>query len=1231
VLQGGSIVRRYSYPQNLTHKLSIALIYLNNIIPELIASFLILFFDRDRTFLSFLFIAIPIRFLLNSAIVIHGLGHVLTTAIVDRNLSFINLVNILENRTIEDILKSIVPFYPIFNHNFYPWVAVGDRVSWRIRLKALGGISFSLIAAAIACLFIPTNLDLFLTTFIGANLFIASISISDIAAFITGVADCFNCGNFGLVGKRNPQDDRILLPQRFVEISQKMGCETEVRGEQAGGGLVFARDKNNRVVLVGKKIVNSKRDNLTKSLEAAFAPTRSKAVLAGIKPLESTIMGAWHYRYGTSSAPSILETHWHEWTIARSVDIWQIKNGEWIRIQKNINHRITHNGDFDAWTIFERSIANTKLGLWLERVLNVPNETHGDSPKIAGMMDFLIAKGMWDASVRLAYQLTVANSLEEAFGGEEPAKDAPNTAPSKEELNNWAQIFDRVFEFYATLLSEEDQLLSKQYLQRFEEDILRKVSKNKAIAQWSPQQRTAFVKTTIYAFFNNDPYQASKIFMSKAEGSFGLVLASTLDGERLIVSSKGQPISIGCNAPQEYIVYASEPAAINAVLSGLPESWRLDLDQKDGEIAAIAYNNITIYSMSARRELLESELKLRQIPMADNPYIQPHQDETADPVEGDLREIPQIMRDIESSWGNSWSFNCQSADYLANLFIEKAEYFQEKRKKAMQAEITMEIASSKAVDLLITGVESSLWIGERFAQDLKTIFPCLHVKTISSNELLRTLQYDFSSLDLGKRSISLLISQSGQTFSTLQATNAFEQLRDRGTIGEVFIMTEEFNSLMGDAIGQNYNKGAAFCRRIFTTKSGRRTAEPCTLSTAALQQTFTELLLYLAKRMRQRYPNFSPLGMILSPESIFELELIKDDFIYQNVVSIAGTTARIESVESSEREKLVRLGRKWAMHVTETPIVWGIHALYVLITAGWAIPFGYGIPLAKTLFNLILWVTGLQGDTFLLTFVAPVVTLADIAIYVFGPWLWTLVLRFVQGRQLLARMGKRTIVIGDLPYVYKLLKSYASKLFSLSYGIASLELQGSNPQDQMLHHFGHRIVRGTLIFLGVPDGRRSLMQKQEETAAIMTGKQANGIRNFGTGAEIVALGHNPTLQGQGFSETIILRSDRDSFHKTKNIPIEEQEIVEKLRESRFSSFERLLAGYVFFWALAKKVASFPLLRYQHWKSQSRTKIMTTASPVSAVNLDDLDKERNCQSASTEKDLTLLRLSKTDKK
>ena len=88
-------------------------------------------------------------------------------------------------------------------------------------------------------------------------------------------------------------------------------------------------------------------------------------------------------------------------------------------------------------------------------------------------------------------------------------------------------------------------------------------------------------------------------------------------------------------------------------------------------------------------------------------------------------------------------------------------------------------------------------------------------------------------------------------------------------------------------------------------------------------------------------------------------------------------------------------------------------------------------------------------------------------------------------------------------------------------------------------------------FLGVPDGRRNSKQQEEENAVIMTGKQANGVRNINVGPEIVVMGHNPEISQKGFSNAIILGSNN--------------------------------------------------LQYQYWKSQSRTKIMTTAAPVAGLD------------------------------
>lgn len=1218
----------------LINPLSLRLVS-KNIILEVIAAVLTILIGmeywEDLPFLWELFlpIAVLLRLIWNSALAIHGLGHVLAIAAVDQTLSGIRISNILENRTLSGTFKSVLPFSAIFipglDHVDYPWIAAGHPTLWAIRVKALGGLGLNMMAIGIAPVVFGNVLNpilnslgcnnlfvsqLLLQAFIAANGWLAFSSRSDLAAFVSGSADCFNCGNFGFVGKRAPTSS-ALLPENVVEIFKIMGRETEIRGEQAGGGLVIARNHENHAVFVGKKVVNQKRENLTRSLEIAFAPVRQKAIATGIKPLESTVLGAWHYRYGTSGPPDVLETHWHEWMPGRQETVWGVEDAKWVSRSKNVNHRITHNGDFDAWMLFGKSIENAHLGLWLKRVLHTPNLAKGDSPKIAGMMDLLITQGMWVPSVRLAYQLAVAESIQDAFGGFSFSETALNTAPSESELSHWATIFEIIFLLlYKKSFADIEAISDKEKIRRFEESALQGLKQDSSISHWSPQQKIGFVKTAIQAFFRNDLFYATKLFMANAKGSFGLVTVSTLDPERLVLSAQGQPISIGFNPHEQYVIYASEPAAIDAVLANTTGASRLDLNQTTGEIALVDADNITVYSMAQDRKLPLPELAQRWISMENNPYIQPAKADTKDPVESDIQEIPQVLQGIEQSWMEPFSLNCQSAEHLVHFLIEKAKYFRQKQIKALEAGLNTQIGEGHTVDLFITGVENSLWLGEQFAQDVKTIFPFLHVKTLSSNQVLKVLKHDFASLQLGKKTLVLAITQSGQTFSTVQSINAFEQLRQQESICELFIVTGEPSSFLGSARSsdtptrnaQPVRRDRALNHRIFVNSSGRRTAEPSTVAAAATHQTLTELLLYIAEQMQKNCPDFSPFGMTLTSDSLLILKQIKNDFLHKNMMTVIDNTATGHAIGSAFHRKLIANGKKWALHVTETPLAWGIHAFYILISVGWAIPFGYTIPIITSIFRLTLMAVGISSHFWLAALVAPIVTLADITIYIFGPWLWTLALRYVQGRPLLARTGKRTLVIGDTPWVHQLLKAYVSKLFSLSYGIASLEVQSANPQDHLLHHFGHQVVRGTLVFLGVPDGRWSENQKNEENAVIMTGKQAHGVRTGRVGAEVIVLGHNPEIGHKGFNDALILGSDPHSIYDKYGTTVEQQALLEELKESRFNSFERLLASYVFFWALAKKVALFPFLKYEHWKSQSRTKIMTTASPVSGVDM-----------------------------
>ena len=67
----------------------------------------------------------------------------------------------------------------------------------------------------------------------------------------------------------------------------------------------------------------------------------------------------------------------------------------------------------------------------------------------------------------------------------------------------------------------------------------------------------------------------------------------------------------------------------------------------------------------------------------------------------------------------------------------------------------------------------------------------------------------------------------------------------------------------------------------------------------------------------------------------------------------------------------------------------------------------------------------------------------------------------MQGRKLLARLGRRTVLVLDVAYVHQLLEAYVSKLFSLSYGCATIDVHGAEPSDHFLHCFTHRYTEQT--------------------------------------------------------------------------------------------------------------------------------------------------------------------------
>ena len=202
-------------------------------------------------------------------------------------------------------------------------------------------------------------------------------------------------GNIDVMGR--------LLPPLTVLQSQT-AC-TEIRGGQAGGystlEYISSRGqlphphsqrldhqegpssfpiadtippKNMRVRMVARK-----RHPLAADLAALYLAR------GGTIPDEaSTITIIGHTRFATSSANIETELHPHEWVPFHEENVWMFD-----AVQGTFNHSIhvvglhlSHNGDFDAMEAYSQTMVVEEVGLWLERILHVPNNTRGDSPKV---------------------------------------------------------------------------------------------------------------------------------------------------------------------------------------------------------------------------------------------------------------------------------------------------------------------------------------------------------------------------------------------------------------------------------------------------------------------------------------------------------------------------------------------------------------------------------------------------------------------------------------------------------------------------------------------------------------------------------------------------------------------------------------------------------------------------------------------------------------------------------
>lgn len=1150
--------------------------------------------------------AIPLALLLSflirlswcSAELLHGAGHGVLRALVDGDGDALAVATLLEHRSPGEVLRTLVPLGPIGladgRVRSLPWVAVGDPTPWRVRLKAGGGLLFHLLAIALAwgCLLAcPADgsalVRALLVCVVAANGVLLLASRSDWEAIGSGRAACFHCGSFGFVSGADPLVRGELLSPPAIDRFRAMGLEMQTRGAPAGAGLVLVRDRKARIGFVGHGMVNGRRGHLTRSLERGIRRAGQRAVRAGRRTPPSGLIAAWHYGPGSSGAPGTLASHWHQWSPPQRRRLWSRPQGRWVSDWQAVQHRIAHDGDFDGFTLFGTETAVSELGAWLGAALRYGHPATGASLKIAGLMDLLICKGDWFASVRLA---SLRLLVEPASG---PATDA---------FVPWATGFEAAFQDQIACCPDAC-LEHPEVLEELTLRILHRLKADPHLRRHSSSRMQRWIRAAIGAFLHNDPYAAARQFMACGRGRFGLVVISSTWPDRLVLCSLGQPITVGLDGPGAAAVYASEPAAVEAVLGGRPGCHRIDLDSIAGEIAVLSSRDLTIHSLSQERELTHEEIRRRHVssdcPGSAAPPSRPGGHQRLDPVGADLAAIPGLLSRIQDDWINPLSANRASAQAFARLLIAKATPLSEKQALLEREGLDPALARSSHVDLLVTGIENSLWLGEHFARDLEGLMPMLNVRTLSASSVLQHLHHDASSLNLSHQSIVMVLSDSGQTIPCRQLLEACDRLVRQAVIQEVFLVIGDPASLSGSPLlppggpcrpDSLDGPDQAFRHRLFTTAAGRRTSEAATATVAAMHQTLTELLFCLCRQVQQAFPDRRPLGLRLRPEALLALETMEDQLLVNDVRAIIGADEAGQPQPSAVSRRLVQEGRQWAWHVLETPMAWLIHTLYVLGSVGW------GMPLFRSVTLALLPLAGLAEAEGMGALLLALSLPADGALYVLGPWCWTLGLRFLQGRQPMARTGRRSLVIGEAEGLHQLLSTFVSKLFALSYGLTALDVHGADPADSLLHDYAHRLVRGTLLFLGVPDGRCSQRQRAHADAVILAARQADGLRHLGAGPDIVALSSDPCIVAEPFQAALVIPSP---IHGGcgNGIRLPSDDGIEAIRESRFGSLRRLLAAYVFFHAMAHRVATFPGLGFDWWRSQSRPKLMAASSPM----------------------------------
>ncbi|MCG3205146.1 MAG: hypothetical protein KCHDKBKB_01864 [Elusimicrobia bacterium] len=1159
-----------------------------NPLPELLALTLTLwlgtsvFINPAAFILQLAFTIAATRLVWFSSIFVHGLGHVVFKWWVDKNYRM-SLTEAAEGITLSEFFLGLLPFAPIFT----PWlsnrisVAPGDPDPEKVSFKALGGPVFNIFsagAAAGALVFLsrfpghPFYLSALLYLFLVLNFVFLAASVSDFESFATGLApDGFACGFLDyfsplrkLIGGesrftygpmyrnqqlvRQQKEQRQYSNGRWTGVIQRaveqITTTTKIlsnRGTQAYGFEVKLRTPQGAVVLAGLKDVNPKRATLHRRLAEDLVKILNRAILSGLTVLDDFFSYSSHLRFGTSSAPSKIETHPHaspeQWVERYN---WSDPSRAIRQVREIFQISIKHNGDNDGikdieevlemypFYVFGKNYSFKEIRRQLNRIL-YRDPTRGDSPVIASLLSLFITQGRFDAAARLAY-IQMADTFQNAF------QDLDNPSKVDRIAKTWGAAFESIFKKHQEHIFERSEIgwtPNVAYIKQvFLPALKNALGHNRQIVE-DPYLRAlftheenfdAFIQSTVHLFLYNDTYRGIQMMVSSAQSSstFGLSVNNTLEPKKNFWLAKGQPAAMGHNPATGEIITASDPGA---VLGALNENSRiLTFNDSQGEIVVLDMEDpwsphMSIFSLSAHRELTSEEIESRWVNLEKNPYIKiPDKNGNGTSnLKKDLTDLSAVLANIHDSFDLKHRNNPRkpsnrlSADRLKKWLVEKANNFHFKTEAKSQMADIVFIAEGSTHDVLL-----------RKAHDLSAVFPGLNIQVITGNDYMRDSESYFSGsgkdFSMGKNTLVFCASQSGMTFSNVESVRDAEYRRRKGQLMDVFIMTGEWFSVMGDSLGQEFFPDSEFSGRLFSNMSGRRYSEAATMATAT-DFFFSELFLDIFSDIS----DLQPFNMKLSKEGVAQLKKQIIPLINTAIPELTGVDANKNLVPSDVHRRLLERGWYLSDSVSEQLFMISMLRIYTFVSVTLHLPI-FRL-MTMILVGAVLLTTGLPSwsslfDGTLMAFLGLAggvlfhfANILDALFYSHQDILFTYLIRLLQGRPIRARIGPRFLAIGG-PHSRLLREYFRASVLEAPGVLQFAGVDGADLDGDFMHRFKDS-NRGALVFFHIDDSESPEPSHQSDaTSARMTFNQTNGVQNWGVGPEIIINSIAPQKESQ---------------------------------------------------------------------------------------------------------------------